>query len=67
MVRETLHPTDLLACAEDAVRALQYFIGEVMPCDLPTHGIALDTADECVSEVEVFVKAYRKKYGSPVR
>jgi hypothetical protein len=68
MARKNLHPTDdLLAHAEDAVRSLQFFILSVMPYVGESHGIALDTADDCVSEVDAFVKAYRKLYGAPVR
>ncbi len=68
MARKNLHPTDdLLAHAEDAVRSLQFFILSIMPYVGEPHGIALDTADDCVSEVEAFVTAYKAQYGSPVR
>ena len=65
----TIRPStdQLIADAQQAAAALRCYIDSVMPDADKRHGIALDTADECVGEVEAFVKAYRKLYGSPVR
>jgi hypothetical protein len=59
-------PTEqLVADAHEAIAALWNFIDTVMPH--VDDGTPLDIADPLVAEVETFVKAYRKRYGSPVR
>jgi len=64
--RLQLHP-HLLVVAHDAYTALRELIHSIEDGSLDLDRLALDTADPLVADVEAFVKAYRMKYGSPVR
>lgn len=64
--RLQLHP-GLLVVAHDAYTALRDMIHAVEDGSLNLDRLALDTTDPLVADVEAFVKAYHKRYGSPVR
>ena len=53
--------------ALDALNSCEDFVHLVSSGRLNLESLALDTADPLIAEIEGFVKAYRKAYGSPVR
>jgi bisphosphoglycerate-dependent phosphoglycerate mutase len=60
------HPRVLVA-AHHAYTALRELIHGIEDGSLDLDYLALDTADPLVADVEAFVKAYHKRYGSRVR
>jgi hypothetical protein len=57
----------MISEAQASISALGQFLDLFEAGAVPRYGFDLDTADDCVTTVIGFVRAYRKLCGDPVR